>query len=697
MDSPLHRWPRLLAPLCFTVALGSCGGTVDEVETARSVLLITVDTLRADALGFAGNSRVETPTLDRLAAGGRIFEDAHAHSTVTLPSHANILTGLYPYRHGVRDNLGFSLSADQVTLAERLKVEGFATAGVVAAVPLIAETGLDQGFDLYDDRLPTGSPDNPFLMEQRRGDEVVSAALEWWQSKAGQRRFLWVHLFEPHAPYQPPEPLATEYREKPYLGEVAAVDSYLTPLIDPLLSATGKRDTLVVFTSDHGESLGEHGEVTHGFFAYESTLKIPLVVWGPRVEPGRDTRSARHVDIVATILDAVGVVDDMDTDGQSLLAASNDGIWPDTYFESLTANLTRGWAPLRGLIQNRQKAIDLPVPELYDLVRDPGEGENLVPDQRDRYRSLVAALPDESTLQADRSAVSAEVERRLEALGYLGGSAQGKSSYGVEDDLKSLVHLDRKLMRTHMLFTKGEFGKAAAIAVSILEERSDLSTAREYLAFSLLHLGRTQDAVTVMLEAQRTGTAQPALVRQLALTLTRLGRGEEAVSLLDELIADEEGSDTLTLNALALALIGAGRAEEAISKAEIVLADESANVVAYENLALASQALGRWEDAREYGLKATEIDGRRADSWSNLGVTFTNLGETSAALDAWTQAIEIQPDHVDALFNLGVTAADLGQMDRAEAALSRFVEVAPPAGYEKEIQVARQTLEKIAG
>ena len=194
------------------------------------------------------------------------------------------------------------------------------------------------------------------------------------------------------------------------------MDSYLAPLIGPLLSATGNRDTLVVFTSDHGESLGEHGELTHGFFAYESTLKIPLVVWGPRVESGRDTRSARHVDIVATILDAAGVVDDMNTDGQSLLAPGEDGIWPETYFESLTANLTRGWAPLRGLIQNRQKAIDLPLPELYDLGQDPDEEVNLVPDQTEKYRSLVAALPDESTLQADRGAVSAEVERRLEAL-----------------------------------------------------------------------------------------------------------------------------------------------------------------------------------------------------------------------------------------------------------------------------------------
>lgn len=691
---PRVVWLHGLALLVGWTLLGSCAAS--EEEAAQSVVLITVDTLRADALGFAGNTRVETPTIDRLAARGRVFEDAHAHSTVTLPSHANILTGRYPFQHGVRDNLGFVLSDDQTTLAEVLRSEGFATAAFVAAFPLEAEFGLDQGFDVYDDRLPATQPGNPFFMDQRRGDEVVEAALEWWNENADQRCFLWVHLFEPHAPYLPPEPFATEYRKKPYLGEVAAVDTYLEPLIAPILAADAAGDTLVVLTSDHGEGLGEHGEATHGYFAYESTLKIPLVLHGPGVEPGRDNRPARHVDIAATVLDAIGSDASMPTDGQSLLSEGGEsGEGPTSYFESLTANLTRGWAPLHGLIQNRQKLIELPVPELYDLTRDPGEEHNLAPEEMNRYRSLQASLPEKATLRAQQGAVSTETESRLRTLGYLGGSAPEKTTYGVEDDLKSLISVHRRLMRTHMLFTQGDYERSAALAVSLLEERSDLSRAREYLAFSLLHLGQTQQAIAVMKEAQEAGTAQVSLLHQLALTLTHLGRGAEAVEFLEELTPAGSEADPLTLNYLAMALIGAGRASESIPLASQALELEPDNVTALENLALASQALGQWEQARDYGLRASRLDSGRADTWSNLGVAYTNLGDVPAAVDAWTRAIEIAPDHIDALFNLGITAADLGQTDQARDALSRFVKVAPPTGYVDELEIAQQTLDRL--
>lgn len=689
--SPECPWLRGLRVLALVALLGSCAATDDEV--AQNVVLITVDTLRADALGFAGNSRVETPNLDRLAADGRVFEEAHAHSTVTLPSHANILTGLYPYEHGVRDNLGFTLAEEQTTLAEILQQEGFATAAFVGAYPLEAEFGLDQGFDVYDDRLPVKNPGNPFLMDQRRGDEVVAAALEWWHDHDGQRRFLWVHLFEPHAPYLPPEPFAREYQKKPYLGEVAAVDSYLEPLIGPFLDGESAGETLIVFTSDHGEGLGEHDEATHGYFAYESTLKVPLVLYGPGVEPGRDRQPARHVDLVATVLDATGSEPAPRTAGRSLLAPVDDSqAPPPSYFESLTANLTRGWAPLRGMIQDRWKVIELPVPELYDLTPDPGEKNNLAPLQMDRYRSIAGTLPGRETLRADRGVVSSEAETRLRALGYLGGSAPEKGSYGVEDDLKNLIGLHRRLMRTHMQFTQGNYERAAALAASILEERPDLSRAHEYLAFSLLHLGRTPEAIAIMREAQRTGTAQLSLLRQLALTLTQMGQGAEAVVLLEEMIPPGAEPDPLTLNSMAMALVGAGRAEEAIPVANRVLTMEPENVAAFETLALASQALGQWEKARDYGLRATGIDGERADTWSNIGVAYTNLGDSEAALSAWARALEIAPDHVDALFNLGITAADLGQTERARQALVRFVEVAPVGGYGQEIEVARQTL-----
>ncbi len=222
---------------------------------------------------------------------------------------------------------------------------------------------------------------------------MVERARRWWQENQGHRRFVWLHLFEPHAPYTPPAAFAGDGSE-PYLGEVSAVDSYLAPLLDELLSGR-EPPTLVVFTADHGEALGEHGELTHSFFAYEPTLKVPLVLWGPGVEPGRDGRAAQHVDIMPTALGLLGVDPPADLPGRSLVGAPPD---PSrvSYFESLSPNLEYGAAPLRGVIGHGMKLIELPIPELYDLKADPGETHNLIHERRREARELAAALPEES-------------------------------------------------------------------------------------------------------------------------------------------------------------------------------------------------------------------------------------------------------------------------------------------------------------
>jgi choline-sulfatase len=296
--------PRSLLPAALALALLAAGCGSDSAAPSHEgadVVLITLDTLRADALGFSGNQRVETPVLDRLAQGGRVYANAHAHNVVTLPSHANLLTGLYPYQHGVRDNSGFVLPARVPTLATLLGKAGYATGAFVSAYPLDSRFGLGQGFDVYDDSFPRGSNPESFVIAERRGDQTVAAARAWWDAQKGKRRFLWLHLYDPHAAYDPPEPFAGRYQDNLYLGEVAATDSFLAPLLGPFLD--GKEPpALVVVTADHGESLGEHGELTHGLFAYEPTLEVPLVVWGAGVAPGRDGRSARHVDVLPTVL-----------------------------------------------------------------------------------------------------------------------------------------------------------------------------------------------------------------------------------------------------------------------------------------------------------------------------------------------------------------------------------------------------------
>lgn len=650
------------------------------------VLLVTIDTLRADALGFAGNRRVQTPALDRLAARGRVFTNAHAHNVVTLPSHANILTGLYPYQHGVRENSGFRLSGDVPTLATVLRNAGYATAAFVGAYPLDSEFGLDRGFQVYDDRTTRGSDDEEFELAERRGDEVVGPALKWWHQQGGKPRFLWVHLYDPHAPYAPPEPFASRHAKEPYLGEVAATDSFLAPLLE------ASKDALVVVTADHGESLGEHGELTHGLFAYEATLKVPLVIAGPGVPPGRDGRAARHVDVFPTVLQAAGVAPPKaDRPGRSLLAPAGKEA-PVSYFEALSANLNRGWAPLRGVLRQGRKLIALPLPELYDLPQDPGEKQNRIDQDRPAARALIAELPQESVWPPRPGTLPAGDEQRLRSLGYLSGSAPSRSSYGPEDDPKNLVELDRKILRISELYGSKRVGEAVALAREVVKERPSMPLGRSLLAQALLESGKTGEALEVMRKARAEKVTTETLLRQLGLTLAEQGRAEEALEVLRPMA---EAGDPKSRNALALALSEAGRQKEAWEQLQKVLADDPGNARALEQMGLIELRLGHWQQARDLSRKAVEAKPGLPLAWNNLGVALYQLGQPGEALDAWQRAVDLKPDLWDALWNLGVKAAQHGRPQQARAALERFVAGAPGERYAGDVQKARGMLERL--
>ena len=362
-----------------------------------SVLLITVDTLRADAVGAYGKPDAGTPWMDRLAAAGLRFDDAHAHNVVTLPSHANILSGRYPLDHGVRDNAGFRFPPGMDTLATLLKARGYATGAFVSAFPLDARFGLGRGFDVYEDSFVDAQARPAFLEQERRGTETVALARRWLDAQGDRPVFCWVHLYEPHAPYRPPPELAARFADRPYQGEVAAADAALGPLLEPLLASGDDGRTLVVLTADHGESLGEHGEATHGLFAYEATLRVPLLVYGPRLPPRVERAPARHVDVLPTILDALAVPVPAGLPGRSLLRVVTPAdAATTTYFEALSGQLNRGWAPLYGVIRDGRKYIDLPIAELYDLRRDAAEAANLAaapPQPLDAWRGTARRLP----------------------------------------------------------------------------------------------------------------------------------------------------------------------------------------------------------------------------------------------------------------------------------------------------------------
>jgi arylsulfatase A-like enzyme/Flp pilus assembly protein TadD len=667
------------------------GGATGPVRRGAGVLLVTIDTLRADALGFAGNRIVATPVLDRLAAAGRMFDDAHAHNVITLPSHTNILTGLYPFQHGVRDNSGFVLDAKFPTLASRLKAAGYATAAFVGAYPLDARYGLNRGFDVYDDKFPRGSNLDAFVIAERRGDQVVAPALAWWQAHREKKRFLWVHLYDPHAAYAPPEPFATRFRDNPYLGEVAAVDSFLGPLLEPLL-AGAEPPTLVVVTGDHGESLGEHGELTHGLFAYEATLKIPLVVWGAGVTPGKDSRPARHVDIVPTVLSYLGLRPPAELPGRSLLAPPLAATArQDSYFEALSTSLNRGWAPLRGLLRERRKVIDLPLPELYDLGRDPKEETNLFPTETRAARTLERALPAESVWPPQKGASSADEEARLRSLGYAGGGAQRKSRYGPEDDPKTLIGIDQKLHQVIDAYSRGRFAEAAALAREVIREQPKEAEAYENLALSLRQLERHGEAVEVLRQAQARGADNASIRRQLGQALSEAGKPAEAIAVLEPL-AKVERPDVSVLNAYGVSLADAGRFVEAVAVLERAVSLFPSDPKALENLGIVTLRQERAADARRYLERALALNPSLPISWNTLGVALYQLEGPVAALDAWEHAAALDSRQLDALFNIGLVAAHLGRNDQARRALERYVKTAPPAAHAADLTKARALL-----
>ncbi|HZI63244.1 MAG TPA: tetratricopeptide repeat protein, partial [Thermoanaerobaculia bacterium] len=490
----------------------------------------------------------------------------------------------------------------------------------------------------------------------------------------------------------PPEPFAARYADAPYLGEVAATDAFLAPLLAPFLDG-GQPPALVVFTADHGEALGDHGEQTHGLFAYEATLRVPLVLWGAGVLPGRDPRPARHVDLLPTLLAAAGVEAPRGLPGAALTAPPAPAAsW--SYFEALSANLNRGWAPLRGVMSGDRKAIELPLPELYDLAADAGEERNLVADDRPAARQLFGLLTAESSWPPPKAAATSEEEAGLRSLGYVVGSAAPKSSYGPEDDPKRLVDLDGKLQQVIDLYSRRRLAEAERLARDIVRARPSMGTGYSHLAQVLLEQDKRDEAIAVMDAAARRGLASEGLLRQLGLTLAETGQHARALDILRP-PAERPEPDPSTLNAYGLALSEAGKQEEAAAVLRRAVAADPNNAVAYQHLSLVALRRRDWSAALDPARRALDLNPELPLAWNNLGVARYSTGDRDGALQAWERAVQIDARQFDTLFNLGFKAAEAGRVEQARRVLRQFVDTAPAARYRADIEQARALLERL--
>ena len=654
-------------------------------------MLVTIDTLRADRLGAYGNTTVATPNLDRLAREGAIALHASAQVPLTRPSHVSLLTGLYPAEHGIRDNVSPPLRPSVPVLAEILKQRGFRTGAFVSSIVLSKQSGLGRGFDTFADQFEIGDDDARFLNTiQKRGDMTVAEAAAWLRQPGSERRFAWVHLYDPHDPYEPPEPYATRYAGRLYDGEVAWSDD-LVGRLDAVLAETGRRDdTLLVVTADHGEGLDEHGEAVHGFFVYETTLHVPLIVRGPRVTPGIKVNGiTRLIDVMPTVLDLLGLADATPTvSGRSLAPALIGKAVTDepTFAESLTPLIHYGWSDLRALRDGKWKYILAPRPELYDLDRDPGELKNLVDEEPNRARAFRSGIEQQLRLeQAARrgvespaATVPADMLEKLGALGYVSGTASAGRASGADpkdkiEEYKTLNTLMREglvglrerryadsLARFQALFGHGvdsfESHYYAARALTGLERWREAavhyqgaiaklpSYTAAYLGLADTYLadGKVDQALDAVRRGQKAAPDDPRLIEREGDIERRQG-GREVAARAYERVAQMAPRDALVRIKLGEVYRDAGRSADAVRVMREAIQLDPATASYWNALGMVLGGADDFPGAEQAFREAATRDARNAQYAYNLGLALERQQKRDAAVAQFRRALEVDP------------------------------------------------------
>ncbi|MGD0782199.1 MAG: sulfatase-like hydrolase/transferase [Candidatus Aminicenantales bacterium] len=677
-------------------ALASASGLPLKAAPPRpNLLLITIDTLRPDRLGCYGSTRAETPAIDKVARAGVLFGRAFAHTPLTLPSHTNILLGTTPLQHGVHDNGNFKVPGNLPNLALYLKQNGYATGAFIGAFPLDGRFGLNRGFDVYDESYGSGSGMD-FKFVERKAEAVVGSALAWLNGRTGPW-FLWVHCFDPHQPYEPPAPFSTRYKDDPYSGEVAYVDSALAKLFGYLESSRQAGSTVVIFTGDHGQSLGEHGESTHGYFAYNSTLWVPLIVAGPGVKPGRVDGNVCHIDIFPTACDLLGLPKPAYLQGLSLLPSirgQNQAALASRpiYFESLYAYYRRGWAPLRGFIKGPKKFIDLPLPEVYDLQADFGELKNLAGNDLGRERSELAGLikAESGAAAAPRARLDAAAREKLQSLGYVGGfQPPAKEKFGPADDLKTLLPFNRKFEEAQDLYFRADAVKSIALLRELIKERPDFDNPYLFLGSIFQAQRRLAEAEAAMKEGSEANPRNYKLAIEYGIILAENGKNDEAIGVLNKASGMIDWDPELW-NYLGVAYWNKGDLDSAVRAYERALSLDPEYAVVLSNLGAVETSLAMktkegapLRRAMDHFKRAIASDPRDAAAYNGLGAVYSMLGDPDAAISCWSRAVEIDPGHRFALYNLGTAYLDKGDKPKALAVLTKYKEryyrALPPA------------------
>lgn len=714
--------PRLSALLgaALLCALAAPGCNT-PTPAPKNVLVVTFDTTRWDHMGYAKGEAGLTPMLDAMAKKGTVFEEAISAQPLTLPSHTSIFTGLYPPQHGVRNNGTYIVPEETLTLAEQLQAKGFQTHAITSAFVLDSQFGLDQGFDTYDDDLSNGPKQKMFMFKEVKADRTALRAATWLREErdAASPFFMWVHFFDPHADYEPPADIAKRFPTNQYQGEIHFADRELGRIFKEL-DILGELDqTLVVFTSDHGDSLGEHGEKTHGLFIYDATTRVPLLFSGPGVPKDKSIDGVvRTVDITPTVLDLLGLDIPDGLDGKSLKP-----LWEGkekegqrtAYVETLLPRLNFGWSELRALRTSEKHAIQAPNPELYDVQKDPGEEINLlVTEGPDTGKTLFQSL--NKLREADpfttgghqQDSLDPETQEKLIALGYIWDDAE-ESDGPLPDPKERLIYYER-FQATQDLIRQERYEEAVSTIEALLKEDPGNVIAKSSLATALSQMGKVDEALQIYKELREADPSResaylgPARLFRDAENFAEAERMAQAViemnpenldgyiSLGDTFLAQERFEEGEAIfrkareidphSSVAAAGLGnclnrAGRlkeAQEVLAKAR--QKDTTSHGVTY-NLAVVTERLGDLKAAEVLYQKAINLDPEHSMSWNNLGSLKEKEGKPKEAIPLIAKAQKLDPDNMEATFNLGALLYGQGAYEKAIPLLAKAAQERP--------------------
>ncbi len=683
--------PRILgvaALLILSLAFCGCGRTTRQ-ETVQvrprdaSVLFITLDTTRADHLscyasasaatpsapGAAmrasplknGFRSAKTPNLDALAARGARFAHATAQIPLTLPSHACMFTGTYPEVHGLRDMGGFVLDPRHVTLATMAKQAGFLTAAFVGSKAVGRHFGLQQGFDVYDDQMPTRGAEGqlPGVFPERRAQVTTDHALDWLKQHGHENFFLWVHYYDAHEPYDPPEPYKHQYANDPYSGEIAYTDGQVGRLFDFLAQQNLRERTLVIVIGDHGEGLNDHGEATHGIFIYDDTLHVPLIVAGPGVPAGLVIEpQVRSIDLLPTTAEFLRLAPNPAAQGVTLWPLIEHG-QPAVgkgsnyaYIETLYPRTYMNWSELRGMRTDKWKFVLAPHPELYDLERDPGEKENVIahhPVEADHLQRKIWEVigPPSQDQKVTYVPLNKETRQELESLGYVSaGTPREIVLNGNAADPKDRVSILLAMQQYDRAMKAQAYAQAARVMEAAIPADPANPLARLYLGRAYERMRDWPRAIATYRGAIDIGVATDDLLSRLGKAYLRMGdlpKGAEAM----------EGASRIN----------------------------PTDLDNLRNLGTALLQLGRVEDAERTFKSITVQDDRYSAAYNGLGLVAIQRGDADAARRDFEKAIEVDPEEVEPLMNLGVLFDKAGNKDLALRYYQQFLEKASPQDY----------------